>query len=903
MSTTSSAASSEENLFFAKPRKPRASRAKNKGDIRDYPEYTWKEHYEAGIADSYMGTMLDSYQRGEEFYYCCVIKANNHRCEQRLRMHPHYINELIIDDQKKATNIPFEFWPVCGNHKSKMTNGSMDKVLPPYMKWPDYPFKPPKIRFKSEPNRNLDFRYEGGIKGLKIKSGQHHLTKLITDEQDFIRTDPYGRHEVRKVNLGNTTLSAMIIRNRGFCVRDQWYTQILEENANFRDPFLEAQYYERIVKDNKIKELSYLFHQTPNILESVFNVPTYRLISSYQLTDGNEQSLLDIHYPVPIIEHKVQVELESHIECFDVYLNGSKRDRRMILVDYIYFIQLMEKYKEIGGNQDRFELTYKPSIYYGQWHQADVNEVFDGFLLDTNVINLFEAYSFLISSKIIDIDTLDSVSMFKILLSYMTWYNKYGQSSVASYKLPRFLFPQIRYIVESRRHEIFKGPSRVTLQNQILQYLPEYNYADMSCTTEQLRKFNEKYDNLSCIEQELARRLFYTSVSNRNVDSIADIPIDEILPQSQFLAKMRTYVHVNLGLGIENFSAEIRRIGAEVYQTEARILDSYLYVANVHLEEVAKQHDESKFEDDFMHNFHGGLSDDELDTSSQNSFNFKDMKYAPITTLSSSLSSSHIPSNSSQQAKISSSASAGTNINIPRSDSNESISLPNKKRCFCGSPTPPAEIEVNVRMKYFLTNNLEHNSIGSSQHVLYSSTTPIAKGKSLIKAVGYILSSSGYEGDNIPTEEVMRNAIVDQHDQNMKVKNTSMSMFFFQSGNEDPTTFRAKFISLMRQDPEYKVLLNNHIRRNQGALFIDLDEDREVQIYLSNKEKLDTELTLIDAIPLCNSFHANVIIWECDGISNVQSATRSPYFNYIEGRDTWILLYDRESRSFLIRDV
>jgi hypothetical protein len=170
-------------------------------------------------------------------------------------------------------------------------------------------------------------------------------------------------------------------------------------------------------------------------------------------------------------------------------------------------------------------------------------------------------------------------------------------------------------------------------------------------------------------------------------------------------------------------------------------------------------------------------------------------------------------------------------------------------------------------------------------------------------AINHILKCQGVSDDFIQTEEALRGALVDQYHNDIKVKNTSKNMFYFQESNEDPATFRNKFIELMRGDPEYALLLKSHRRRNPLAVHIDPNEDKEIEMYINNKEKTDTELTLIDAIPLCNSFNVNVVIWICNGSHNVESAELSSYFNYVEGRTTWILMYDKESERFLSRDI
>jgi hypothetical protein len=243
-----------------------------------------------------------------------------------------------------------------------------------------------------------------------------------------------------------------------------------------------------------------------------------------------------------------------------------------------------------------------------------VNEVFDDFVFSKRNISLEEARDY-IEDSVIDDYMLDSVSLFKILLSYITHVreneNKFSKDF---YVLPRRLYPQIRYIIESERKEIFESPDANYLQDKILQYLPENNYASMRCTFVQLQRFKPDFAKLSYVEQELTRRLFHVSVANRNVDSIEFLPLDEILPQVEFLHKMRSYVHMNLASGVQSFMDELRRIGDEVYQAEARMLDNYVESAAVHLNERI---DESvNVYDDFLNDF-GSLSDDELENSSK----------------------------------------------------------------------------------------------------------------------------------------------------------------------------------------------------------------------------------------------------------------------------------------------
>jgi hypothetical protein len=239
-------------------------------------------------------------------------------------------------------------------------------------------------------------------------------------------------------------------------------------------------------------------------------------------------------------------------------------------------------------------------------------------------------------------------------------------------------------------------------------------------------------------------------------------------------------------------------------------------------------------------------------------------------------------------------------IQANRENSNGSINP--KRQCFSTSPLPPFEVEMKVRVKYFMLNAYEDSVIGPGSHTLHRYEEFVTRGKSLIWAIYHILTGTNYAG-TVPSEEELRASIVDQYHQDMRYVNTTKSMFYFQSGNDDVSTFRSKFIKLMREDREYEFLLNQYKRRHPLAHFIDSDEDREMELYINNKEQLTTELTLIDAIPICNHFNKNVITWQCNGDHNVNQAERSIYFNYVSGRETWILMYDQESKRYFTRNV
>jgi nucleotide-binding universal stress UspA family protein len=67
----------------------------------------------------------------------------------------------------------------------------------------------------------------------------------------------------------------------------------------------------------------------------------------------------------------------------------------------MYHVQLSSKYKELSGDKE-IAFLYSPSSFYGQWHQQDVNEVFDDFVFSKRNISLEEARDYIEDSVIDD---------------------------------------------------------------------------------------------------------------------------------------------------------------------------------------------------------------------------------------------------------------------------------------------------------------------------------------------------------------------------------------------------------------------------------------------------------------------------------------------------------------------
>ena len=111
----------------------RRSRSKPKSDglPLDIPEYTWEQLINDGVSKTNEKAMQSSFQSGEEFYYCCLINQNL-RCANKIRIHPYFINLLHCQgwNDGDEESIPYEYWPVCGQHKSIMNKGRLDKELP-----------------------------------------------------------------------------------------------------------------------------------------------------------------------------------------------------------------------------------------------------------------------------------------------------------------------------------------------------------------------------------------------------------------------------------------------------------------------------------------------------------------------------------------------------------------------------------------------------------------------------------------------------------------------------------------------------------------------------------------------------------------------------------------------------
>jgi hypothetical protein len=111
----------------------------------------------------------------------------------------------------------------------------------------------------------------------------------------------------------------------------------------------------------------------------------------------------------------------------------------------------------------------------------------------------------------------------------------------------------------------------------------------------------------------------------------------------------------------------------------------------------------------------------------------------------------------------------------------------------------------------------------------------------------------------------------------------------------------------MRSDPEYAKMLKK--RRNflqqPNLQFINANVEAEIQEYVVNKDSSECVLTIMDAIVLCGIYKVNVILWECNGAQNVNEAKRKVEFNYVEGRDTWILMHNLEENApkFFLRDA
>ena len=186
---------------------------------------------------------------------------------------------------------------------------------------------------------------------------------------------------------------------------------------------------------------------------------------------------------------------------------------------------------------------------------------------------------------------------------------------------------------------------------------------------------------------------------------------------------------------------------------------------------------------------------------------------------------------------------------------------------------------------------------GHGSHNIQSTST---NNSSLLEAIQHI---NGRD----ESFSTMREKIVMQYISLLKDSSKSDRIFYYQKKNDDVTTFRQAFIDQMRADVEYIKMLKKRrtFMMEPNLQFINADVEVEMREYILNKDNSDCSLNVMDAIVLCSLYKVNVIVWECNGAQNVGEAKRKSEFNYVEGRDTWVLMHNLEENApkFFLRDA
>jgi len=863
---------------------------------------------------------LEPYQQGKEWYNCCIIVKDvltkkERYCDRFVLIHPEYINN---PDGKYDNDGDIDHMPICNickaaNYLRIVKKKKGFRKLPPRSSWPLYPQN--KIRVELGKTDELATYHpekfykakalaKGKLIELPVPKARKNLPKLTSV------AEKKPGDKIVEGFVGDATLSPLFIYNRGLKVRDRLKAAVNKEIFDLEMNAREIVLFNKVIADSRLNSIAIeqgRFSTLNKIMEG-----TYMALGPV----GNHKPIIPEHY-LKNMDEPIDKGSRAFLSNFPEYSRGTQFDKIMIKQDYDFFNEihnslrrkLIPKKLSLCDSVDK--MVYSVPRFFNYWGLQDIKNIVNDFEMDDILNDVRDlpytgVHQFL-NSYVSKYKLLDSVGKFRVIREAILFYREH--KDLVGFKIEQDFQPQFRYVLSYKRKEALLALEPSSVQKELIDCLPSADYTNFCTTERELTLFQSDYPNLSFVEKELVKRRYHSYCKGMG-------SWDKLATEEQFISKMRDYLYATIANQVPEESNILVELGISTLCPE----DNLLPPASANISSFSPVNEEENMgyfindifgkdsDDDDSEDDEHDKDDDSDDNEIPNISSFKiptPDENGPMDVLFTT-SEGHI----TKSGNIDTTIGPTSSDNIPKRNISPSTSPTDQetKRTRTVFSELQSLSQIVTVTSYFMLND-KHGVI-STVKGQYENNSPSLfdtlggpSGNSLFLAIREIITTKNLPID-VPTDSDMRILLTSEL---RRWLNDENPVYFQKSTNED--LFKDAFIHLMRQDHEYQRLLTNAHRR-RGDTVIRPNIDDEIDAYLDNKENDSVELSLLDAIQLCQNFKANVVILETEGLINGLGAFNYTGFSHIKDvpnvitpeflSSIWILLYNKQTMKFFL---